>query len=428
MIVCHMLDGESTEITLESFAPAIDVIEPRRRILEAMPIDVVIDLLHRLSRRVVANPETAAVPGMSYLALWLRRENLERVCAVNYGDRSVLDRFCPSPGGFRLMARPRGIVALWIAANVPTLGLFAIVQVLLSKNGAIVKIPQEYRLFVTAALGELAALSTEHNGVAYSGQELAGSIALVSFPGRHEATSRALSLSADCRVLFGGGEAVRAIHALPVREHCETIVFGPKYSFGVFDCAFIEGDGFDEALRKTAQDVAVFDQLACSSPHVLFFEKSRFSLEEVGTRLHRAFSDLPAAMLRPIADHGTLAAHINERAAHLMMDGGFVRAPDDLCWSVLGDRVLQLEEPVTGRCVYVKEVEALKDVLPLITRKVQAVSVGILDSNRREAFAREASYRGVDRIVAPGTIHDYTLPWDGVLTLNRLVRWVVLRD
>jgi len=68
------------------------------------------------------------------------------------------------------------------------------------------------------------------------------------------------------------------------------------------------------------------------------------------------------------------------------------------------------------------------EVVPLVNHKIQAISIGILDQAKREAFARQVTYRGADRIVTPGTIHDFTLPWDGIMTLNRLVRWVILRS
>ena len=35
--------------------------------------------------------------------------------------------------------------------------------------------------------------------------------------------------------------------------------------------------------------------------------------------------------------------------------------------------------------------------------------------------------QGADRVVPVGKLHDFDLPWDGVLPLNRLVRWVLLR-
>ena len=51
-----------------------------------------------------------------------------------------------------------------------------------------------------------------------------------------------------------------------------------------------------------------------------------------------------------------------------------------------------------------------------------------LKSGKKREFARNATYKGVDRIVVPGKIHDFDLPWDGVLTLNRLVRWTILKN
>lgn len=66
--------------------------------------------------------------------------------------------------------------------------------------------------------------------------------------------------------LFLGSKAVRAISLLPCKDHCETIIFGPKYSFAVFDKQYIESDSFKSSLPMMVKDIAVFNQMACSSP------------------------------------------------------------------------------------------------------------------------------------------------------------------
>jgi hypothetical protein len=119
---------------------------------------------------------------------------------------------------------------------------------------------------------------------------------------------------------------------------------------------------------------------------------------------------------------------INARATYLLSEGKDCVAPKDLGWTILINRDPTLEEPVQGKCIFVKEIDAVEEVIPLVNHRIQAITIGIPDRAKREAFARQATYRGADRIVIPGTIHDFTLPWDGIMTLNRLVRWVILRN
>ncbi|HOJ97800.1 MAG TPA: acyl-CoA reductase, partial [Methanospirillum sp.] len=61
------------------------------------------------------------------------------------------------------------------------------------------------------------------------------------------------------------------------------------------------------------------------------------------------------------------------------------------------------------------------------TRKVQTVALGIIDHIRKERYVRELAYRGVDRVMAPGTMHEYTQPWDGMLGAGRMVRWIAVK-
>ena len=168
--------------------------------------------------------------------------------------------------------------------------------------------------------------------------------------------------------------------------------------------------------------------MACSSPQVLFFEKSRYSLEEIGLKMKGYFEHLPPALRHQDTDPAILASIINARSRYLLSDHQNIITPADLSWTILMDSNLRLEDPIHGKCIFIKEIGSTDEVFDLITRKIQAITLCIHDEERRRAFAREATYRGVDRIVIPGAIHDYDQPWDGILPLNRLVRWVILKN
>jgi hypothetical protein len=113
---------------------------------------------------------------------------------------------------------------------------------------------------------------------------------------------------------------------------------------------------------------------------------------------------------------------------YLLDENKDILKSDDLAWTIFIDDAINLEEPVQGKCIFIKEIDDVDKVLDLITRKIQAMIVCILNPDKRREFAKAATYRGVDRIVTPGKIHDFDLPWDGILTLNRLVRWVILKS
>ena len=88
---------------------------------------------------------------------------------------------------------------------------------------------------------------------------------------------------------------------------------------------------------------------------------------------------------------------------------------------------INLEDPIQGRTIFIKEIENINEVIPLITRKIQAINASILDYEKKKRFAKKVTYRGVDRITMPGKIHNFGVPWDGILIMNRLVRWVIVK-
>lgn len=427
MITCYLANGTFKQRPCPDFEEIVKNVNRNREVLAAVPLDAVIKILDALGKKVLMNKEINTLPGVSYISLWLRRENLDNICAINYSNKRYLDGFFKNESNFLMTAQPRGIVCHWIATNMPTLGFFSMVQAVLSKNGSIVKMPEEYIPLISSILEELPKISIVHEGKTYSGNVILNAIAIVSFEGRSSGTSEKFSLAADCRVIFGGSEAVRAVSRLPCRDHCETIIFGPKYSFAVFDREYIESTGFERSLDLFVKDVAVFNQMACSSPHVLFLEKNRYSLDMVVSWLRKAFEKLPLALKNQPVSTGMSARIINTRATYLLSDGKNCVAPHDLGWTILINQGPCLEEPVQGKCIFIKEIDSADEVIPLVNHKIQAVSIGMLDQRKRESFARQLTCRGVDRVAIPGAIHDFTLPWDGIMTLNRLVRWVILK-
>ena len=428
MIKCYLLDGEFKEQHFNDFGKISEIVNENRKRLHNLRIDLVIEFLNKLRRKIIQDKDINAIAGVSYLSLWLSKDNLKRICRLNYLDSSYFENFKETENNFELCAQPLGIVCHWIASNVPTLAFFSLVQSILSKNGSVVKVPDENAALTLSILKSLNEIEVDFEGHTYFGNDIVKSISIVSFDGDNHEMSKSFSLIADCKIIWGGSEAVKAITALQQKEHCQIISFGPKYSFGAFDREFIESEYFDKALENSVFDVAVFNQMACSSPHVFFFEKSRYTIKEIAKKIEFHFRKLPDKLLKQELPQETAAKIINMRGLYLLEDDKDILKSDDMSWTILLNNNIDLEEPVQGRCVFIKEIDNINKVLELLTRKIQAVSVCILNPEKKREFAGNAAYKGVDRIVIPGKIHDFDLPWDGILTLNRLVRWTILKN
>ncbi|WP_440951405.1 acyl-CoA reductase [Methanosphaerula subterraneus] len=428
MINCYLLDGKFEETTFDNFDEISSLINRNRRELYNLKLDVILEFLTKLGKEIIQNQEINHISGVSYLSLWLRRENLERICRINYTDLSYLDKFKDSENYYELNAQPRGIVCQWVSGEIPTLAVLSLVLSILSKNGSVVKIAEGNKKIMLSILKYLNDIVVERDGVVHSGKEIIRSVAIVSFEGRDPELSKQFSLIADVKIVFGGSEAIKVITSLPQKESCEIIVFGPKYSFGAFDRDFIESDYFDRAIDNAVKDIVIFNQMACSSPHVFFFEKSKFTLKEIAVKMKSSFEKLPSKLIFQTLPNDTATNIINIRAIYLLSNNKEIIQSNDLSWTILLDDNIRLEDPIQGKCVFIKEVDKIDDTLDLITRKIQALGLCVLNEDKKKKFAREAAYRGVDRIISPGKMHDFDQPWDGILSLNRLVRWVILKD
>ena len=102
-------------------------------------------------------------------------------------------------------------------------------------------------------------------------------------------------------------------------------------------------------------------------------------------------------------------------------------SPGGANWTVCMDREVSLKEAVQSRTVFLTEVPSWRDVLPLLSPKVQTVGMAFAEREDAVAFAEAATAAGVARCVRPGLMNNYESPWDGKLLLNQLRPWVILK-
>lgn len=426
MITIHLQNGSFAKKKTGDFNSSVKVLTRNKNTLRDIPLEAIVEILHALGRSIMRDKTLSSLPGAGYIAVWLSRDNLLELIEVNYrGAR--FHSYTPGSTGYKICLEPRGIISHFVAGNIPHLTFFSLILGLLSKNASLVKVPEEHAPYMLRLLRALGAVHAKYKGTVYSGNDLIKTIVVASFSSKQRELAEHFSLAADARIVWGGAEAVESIKGLPERAHAETIVFGPKYSFGVFDKATVSGRDFPQLLTKVASDIVLFNQMACSSPHVYFFEKSSVPLRRIGEMLAQSLETLPARIKRSETSPELGMRILNERARYLLDPKLDLIAPKHLGWSVFMNKKVTLEDPIQGGSIYIKEVSSLEKVVPLITRKIQAVSVAIRSPRARAIFAEKLASRGVDRVMSHGSMHDFTLPWDGVPALSRLVRWTILK-
>lgn len=206
------------------------------------------------------------------------------------------------------------------------------------------------------------------------------------------------------------------------------MVFGPRVSVAVLDRgAWIDPDTRSKWCLRLARDVWQFDQMACSSPQILFVERDiTDDLAPLLDSLAKSFREENRAHPRFDIDASLTSAIVRARATVLLANAAnqaiFPETPD---WTILLHSTLSFPEPVQGKTLHVVPVDNLRMITPLLDGNVQTVGLGMTNPQLESELAELAGRQGVDRIVRLGSMHVFDSPWDGnnlILPMVRKVR------
>ena len=428
MINCYELDGEFNEngIKFEDFNEIETCLNKNLSRIHEFPAQVIILIINEYSKKIAQNRKILRMEGVPFLCFYLKKTNIKKQMSLNLENIEYLNNFVKVDDEKYIKAQPKGIVCHWMAGNVPTLGIYSVLQSILCKNGNILRVSKESIIVVYELLRLLDNIKVEYEGNTYFSKVILKNIALVYFNSEDKYLNSQMSLKADARIVWGSKTAVDAISFLPKKATCKDLIFGPKYSFAVFDKSAIESDDFEEYLENLVTDIIVFNQKSCSSPQVLFLEKSKLPIEEIAKILSRKFEKITKRYTNLDLDEAIAAKIINKRGEYLLSLNKFTYMSKGLQYTILVDSELKLEEAITGRTIFIKEVDDIFTVCPLITKNIQTIGIASKNSKKTLEFADRVTTLGVDRVVKIGYMNFYDSPWDGSLIMSELVRWCSL--
>jgi hypothetical protein len=102
---------------------------------------------------------------------------------------------------------------------------------------------------------------------------------------------------------------------------------------------------------------------------------------------------------------------------------GEVFSSDKNEWAVIYSEEEGLAEACFSRVVFVRPMESLERVAEFNDRQKQTLGLS-MSMERRLGFADSVTLRGIDRCPALGEMTFFESPWDGMFSLDRMVRWV----
>ena len=428
MINCYGLNGEFHENGMEfqDFQEINTCLSKNISELHEFPVEVIILIINEYSKRIATNRDILRMEGAPFLCFYLKKVNMEKQLLLNVGNIEYFNNFVQVENEKYIKAQPRGVVCHWMAGNVITLGIYSVLQSILCKNSNILRLSKDCVRPVYELLKLLEDISIVYEGNTYSSKVILKNIAIIYFDSKDMYHNSQMSSVADARIVWGGEIAVNDISILPKKTTCVDLIFGPKYSFSVFEKSAIESDDFEEYLENLVTDIVAFNQKACSSPQVLFLEKSKLSLEVIAQMLSKKFEKVIKRFDNIDLEQTVAAKIINIRGEYSLCLDKSLYISKGLQYTILIDREIKLEEAVTGRTIFIKQVDDILEVCPLITKKIQTIGIASKNITKTMDFADKVTAAGVDRVVKIGYMNFYDSPWDGKLIMSELVRWCSL--
>lgn len=357
--------------------------------------DVVIEYLNALSAALLRDRESRLYPDVVTFAFFCRKGNLQKLKEQFATDEVRLGR---------------GILLHIAPGNVPVNFGYTFVAGLLAGNNNIVRVSSKDFPQVDLIIRHICGLAGDK-----SLSEVAKRLVLVRYDRMSDASAYFSSI-ANVRVIWGGDATIATIrkNELPARSF--DVCFADRYSIAAFSPDAVMAAS-DTEIAKLAEnfynDTYLFDQNACSAPHLVFWMKSaqlgagkqRFwnALHELVTRKYNLQAVLSVDKLMAFCRQAVCMPTQRET----MPDNYIVRA-----------QVQQLPASIDAfRCAggyFIEyDIESFDEIAPIVTNKYQTLAYYGFSREELVDFVRRNRLFGLDRIVPVGETTAFSLVWDG---------------
>ena len=381
--------------------------------------EVAIGFLDLLSQHILKKKNIRVYPELIALAYWLRKSNI----------RSIVADFQKTIRPNKEVVVPRGVSFHVAPSNVDSIFLYSWALSLLAGNINIIRVSQNYSeqtrlLFDTIreclqapVFGEI----TRKNIV-------------LTYQHDNDEISSFLSARSDVRILWGGDETISTIRALPSKPTTKDITFADKFSYCVIKAS--EYFELDEAKsieigNLFVNDAYWFDQMACSSPRIVYFvgeynvciKASEKFWGRVADGLHRR--QLSDTMFIAMNKLVFLYEFLSDSLP--LMNSPKVEQAKPTVVRLSEIRRNQLPGTFCGGGFFWEcFLTDLMDLSSTVLWKDQTLTYFGFDKSELQELILSLRGKAIDRVVPIGQAMNFSQIWDGYVLLNELTKRVAL--
>lgn len=354
----------------------------------------VVDFLNALSVSLFRDPETRRYRDVVAFAFFCRRAN---ILSYKRGNGN---------SGIRL---GRGLVFHVAASNVPMNFAYSLTAGLLGGNYNIVRLPSRRFEQADMLVRHICRLA---GNAPY--KDVAERIALVRYD-KADAATAFFSSFCDVRIIWGGDETVRRIRELPIPPRSFDLSFADRYSFAVFRIISLPDE---KEIRHLASgfynDTYVFDQNACSSPHLVIWTGDKEKVEKMRYLFWNALYEEVENKyeFHPILGIDKLTALCRQA---MEMPVRRINWYGNKLVRVELERLKEDIDRFRSAGGYFSEYYAgtPDEIVPMVKRSYQTLVYYGFESEELADFITQNRLPGIDRIVPVGAASDFRFIWDG---------------
>ena len=367
----------------------------------------VVNYLDALSKELNKDPNIRVYPDVATFGFFCRRANILSL-KKKYSTDDIL----------RL---GRGLLFHIAPSNVAVNFAYSLVSGLLSGNLNVVRVPSKNfeQIDIISKAIERVGEKIEHNFIS-------SRITLIRYDRTSSATSYFSSIC-DVRVIWGGDETIAQIRENKIPPRSFDVTFSDRYSLCAINAdKYIKEKSTDKIVQGFYNDTYLFDQNACTAPHLLIWLGSKDNVDKA----KRVFWDSLYEFIKlkytvqPVIAVDKLTSFYNQ-SVHMKQVTKTI-TPDNLIWRVELQHLLKNIDEYRCNSGYFSEYHAasLSEINNIIDRKYQTLSYYGISKEELENFIIHEKPKGIDRIVPIGKTTDFSMNWDGidlVKTLSRVI-------
>lgn len=368
--------------------------------------NIVCEFLNELSTRLRRDKEASIYSDIMSLAFWCRKGNIERIKkAYDNNQRRI----------------GRGLAFHITPSNVPVNFAFSYFFGLLSGNSNIVRLPSknfEQVSIICRIINEV--LENDYYKV------IRESTAMITYERENNITSHYSSMC-DCRIIWGGDEAIRNIRSLPIKERTVEIAFADRYSLCIIDSNSIL-EMSEEKVKKLCEqfynDSYLMDQNACSTPYLLLWYGENNKNKEIAKNifwksLYEYAKKYDLSPIKVVDKFTQLCENAIDFESIIN-----IRRYENILYVIEVNDLSAGNEKLRGRfgLFYEYNIEKLDSIKGFISNKIQTLMYSGMNKNELVEFVIDNNLKGIDRIVPVGASLDMDVIWDGYDIINNLSR------